>query len=105
MLQVIGLPGGEQAQQIMQRAKQLAENDTLSSEKRTEAIHLLAIQNPKPFASFLENLIKPEIPLNVQVAALQALSSIPVRGFIIYPGSMDGFDAGDKRNFAEYFYR
>ncbi|MDQ6843824.1 MAG: c-type cytochrome [Bacteroidota bacterium] len=86
VLKVIGLPGGEQAQQIMERAKQLAENDTLSSEKRTEAIHLLAIQNPKPFASFLQNLIKPEIPINVQVAALQALSSIPdseVSSFIL----------------------
>lgn len=86
VLQVIGLSGGSQAQDLMQHAKQVAENNTISSEKRSEAIHLLALQNPKPFVSFLENLIRPEIPLNVQIAALQALSSIPdseVSSFIL----------------------
>ncbi len=86
VLQVIGIPSGKQAQDIMQHAKQVAENDTLSSEKRAEAIHLLALQNPKPFASFLENLVKPETPLNIQIAAVRALSAIPdakVSSFIL----------------------
>ena len=77
ILQVIGLPGGKQAQAIMVQAKHIAENDTLASEKRAEAIHLLALQNPKQYTLFLENLIRPDVPLNVQLAALKALSIIP----------------------------
>ena len=61
----------------MLQAKQIAENETLPSEKRAEAIHLMALQNPEQYTSFLENLIRPAAPLNIQLAALKALSMIP----------------------------
>ncbi|MDP4284169.1 MAG: c-type cytochrome [Bacteroidota bacterium] len=77
ILQVVGLPGGAQSQAIMKQAKHLAEDNALSPEKRAEAIHMLALQNPKQYASFLENLIKPDAPLAVQLSAMQALGTIP----------------------------
>jgi len=61
----------------MLQAKQIAGNDTLLSEKRAEAIHLLALQKSGQDAPFLENLIRPHVPLNVQLAALKALGTIP----------------------------
>jgi putative membrane-bound dehydrogenase-like protein len=77
ILQVIGFTSSRQGQDVMLQAKQIAENETLASEKRAEAIHLMALQNPEQYTSFLENLIRPAIPLNVQLAALRALNVIP----------------------------
>ena len=77
ILQLTGLPGGRQAQAIMVQAQHIARNDSLASEKRAEAVHLLALYNPGQYVEFLENLIRPVEPLDVQLAALKVLSIIP----------------------------
>ena len=77
ILQVMGLPDSRQAQAVMLQARQIAGNDTLSPEIRAEAIHLLALHDPEQYAVFLENLIRPDAPLSIQLAALQVLNIIP----------------------------
>lgn len=77
ILQVVGLPAGVQGREAMRQARLLAADDTLASEKRAEAIHLLAMQDPASRALFLESLVTPNTPLTVQVAAIEALGAIP----------------------------
>jgi putative heme-binding domain-containing protein len=61
----------------MQAAHKIAANKDLSSEERAEAINLMALQNPKENALFLESVITSESPTDIQLAAIQALSRIP----------------------------
>jgi hypothetical protein len=62
---------------VLHEAQQIAANKNLSPEKRAEAINFMALQNPKQEVTFLESLITPEVPTNIQLAAIQALNKIP----------------------------
>ncbi|GAB3933852.1 PVC-type heme-binding CxxCH protein [Larkinella terrae] len=77
VLQVTGLPETAQTTAAWQRAVQTAGDARQSPEKRSEAIGFLAMRDAKPQAPLLKKLIAPSEPLSVQVAALQALGSIP----------------------------
>ncbi|RAJ93038.1 putative membrane-bound dehydrogenase-like protein [Larkinella arboricola] len=77
VLQVTGLPDNAQKTAALQRAVQTAENPKQSPEQRSEAIGFLTLHNPANQVSLLKKLMAPTEPLSVQVAALQALSSIP----------------------------
>lgn len=77
MLSAIGISGSPLVSIMMQQAQKIAANESVSSEKRAEAIHLMALQNPKQHALFLESLITPDSPTDIQLAAIQALGSIP----------------------------
>jgi putative membrane-bound dehydrogenase-like protein len=77
VLQVTGLPEDAQTTAALQRAVQTASDPKQSPEKRSEAVGFLAMRDPTPRIPLLKKLIAPNEPLSVQVAALQALSSIP----------------------------
>jgi len=77
LLNAIGISGSPLAQDMIRQAQQIAADANISSDKRTEAINLMAIQNPENEVVFLEGLITPDGPLNIQLAAIQALSKIP----------------------------
>ena len=61
----------------MQEAQKIAANENISSAKRAEAINLMALQNPKNDVAFLESLITPDVPTDIQLAAIKALNKIP----------------------------
>jgi putative heme-binding domain-containing protein len=77
MLENIGIADNLLKPAVMQEAKKIADDKNLSSAKRAEAINLMALQNPKQEAAFLESLITPNAPRDIQFAAIQALSKIP----------------------------
>ena len=61
----------------MQEAQKIAADKNMSSAIRAEAVNLMALQNPKQEAAFLESLITPDAPRDIQLAAIQALNKIP----------------------------
>lgn len=77
VLQVIGLSEGNQTQKVMQRAKQMGEDVKLLAKQRAQAVRFLGLRNPATFAFFLQELVVPDEPPPVQLAALQTLSLIP----------------------------
>jgi putative heme-binding domain-containing protein len=86
MLSAIGVSDSPLEATLMQAAHKIAAKKDLSSEERAEAINLMALQNPKEYAMFLESVITPESPTDIQLAAIQALSRIPdttVSAFIL----------------------
>jgi putative heme-binding domain-containing protein len=77
MLSAIGISDSPLEASVMQEAHKIAANKDLPSEVRTEAINLMALQDLKEDRMFLESVITPESPTNIQLAAIQALSRIP----------------------------
>ncbi|WP_339710639.1 PVC-type heme-binding CxxCH protein [uncultured Kriegella sp.] len=77
LLQEIGLPEGRETKTAMVRAKKIAQNHKLKAERRGEALKFLALGNPGEDIKLLKELIVPDEPLSVQLAALQTLSAIP----------------------------
>lgn len=77
LLQEIGLPEGLETRAAMVRAKKIAQNHKLQVERRAEALKFLALGNPEEDSKLLKELIVPDEPLPVQLAALQTLSAIP----------------------------
>ncbi len=77
MLENIGIADNPLKPAVMQEAQKIAADKNMSSAKRAEAINLMALQNPKQEAAFLESLITPDAPRDIQLAAIQALSKIP----------------------------
>lgn len=75
ILQVTGIP--EETQLRMQDALQIAKNPEIPAERRAEALEFLALGDPSPYTSSLEQLIIPSEPTSVQVAALGALGAVP----------------------------
>ncbi|HTF30203.1 MAG TPA: c-type cytochrome, partial [Flavitalea sp.] len=75
ILQIIGYEG-KQTQAAMLKARMIAENGSVPPEQRAQAINFLALQNAKPYTSFLKKLITPRQSAPVQLAAIQMLSSI-----------------------------
>jgi putative heme-binding domain-containing protein len=77
ILRTIGLSEGGQTRTAMQEARQMAGNSNLPEEQRAGAINFLALRDPKPYAPLLKQLVNPREPMQVQLAALNALSIIP----------------------------
>jgi len=77
MLEAIGISNSPLAPIVMQEAQKIAANKNIPSEKRAEAVNLMALQNPKNDVAFLESLITPDGPTDIQLAAIQALNKIP----------------------------
>lgn len=77
MLRVIGLPAGQQTASASRQAVQIAKDEQLPEPLRACAIDFLALQNPHQYATWLKRLITPKEPLQVQLAALNALKVIP----------------------------
>lgn len=77
LLQVLGLPEGAPAQAAMRKARQVAANARLPEQERAAAVDFLGLQDPRPYAAFLQELVTPRQPLPVQLAALRTLSAIP----------------------------
>ncbi|PSR55838.1 dehydrogenase [Adhaeribacter arboris] len=77
ILQVTKLPAGTLTQKARQQAQQIAKNKKLPEDQRALAVEFLALANPKPYTTFLTNIINPREPLPVQLAALHTLSVIP----------------------------
>ena len=61
----------------IERALTIVNERTQSEEIRADAIDLIAIGNPAPHEALLRNLVVPQEPLPVQLAALRALGAIP----------------------------
>ncbi len=77
MLEAIGISNSPLAPLVMQEAQKIAANKNISSEKRAEAVNLMALQNPKNEVAFLESMITPDGSTDIQLAAIQALNKIP----------------------------
>jgi putative membrane-bound dehydrogenase-like protein len=77
MLKVTGIHNKSQAKEAIEKAVSIAEDRSLSDEKRAEAINFLALDNPAPHVSLLKKLIIPQEQPSVQFAALNTLSLIP----------------------------
>lgn len=77
LLKVIGVSDGNQTQAAMLKARQMATNTKLPDEQRAGAINFLGLRPPGLYAPILKNLIIPQEPLEVQLAALNTLSLIP----------------------------
>ncbi|GAB3342859.1 c-type cytochrome [Larkinella ripae] len=77
VLQVTGLPENAPSTAALQRAAQTAGDAGQTPERRSEAIGFLTLREPARQQPLLKKLMAPTEPLSVQVAALQALSSIP----------------------------
>jgi len=86
MLTHIGFPGGSTGNFLTSNAKSIAENTNISSEKRAEAIHLLAAINPRKELALFKQLANPNKSSGVQIAAIQGMGAIPdttVSSFIL----------------------
>src|SRR6185312_12244664 len=77
MLEVIGISDSPLAPVVMKEAKKIVADKNISPAKRAEAINLMALQNPKNDVAFLESLITPNVPIDIQLAAVRALNKIP----------------------------
>ena len=77
MLETIGISDSALKLVVMREAQNIAADQNMSSAIRAEAVNLMALQNPKQEAQFLESLITPDAPRDIQLAALHALSKIP----------------------------
>jgi putative membrane-bound dehydrogenase-like protein len=77
MLETIGISNSSLDLVVMQEAQKIAANQNISSEKRAEAVNLMALQNPRRHVAFLESLITPDGPTDIQLAAIRALNKIP----------------------------
>lgn len=76
ILQIVGF-SEKQSPQAMSRALEIAGNDSTPPEQRALAVNFLSLLNVEPYSSFLGNLITPEQPMPVQLAAIKTLSTIP----------------------------
>ncbi len=84
ILQILGLKNGSNIKALMLKARGIAENITVPADLRAQAINFLALQNPQPYSSFLQQLITPSQPVPVQLAALHMLSAIPDQTVSLY---------------------
>ena len=84
ILQIIGLDDGKKTETAMLSARKIADSASLPADQRAQAVNFLALQNPKPYTSFLEHLITPGEPAPVQLAALNMLSALPDQTVSLY---------------------
>lgn len=77
LLQVMGLPGGQQTKARLEQAAQIAKDQHKSVEERVGSIRFLALGDPSQNIDLLKSLISAVEPTAVQLAALRTLSAIP----------------------------
>jgi putative membrane-bound dehydrogenase-like protein len=83
LLAVLGLPSDAAAGAALRRAESIAVDRKADPSARADALDLLALGKSDRHAHLLENLLDPQEPDGVQIAAVKALSS--VRGSKIAP--------------------
>lgn len=82
----IGFPGGSRGVALSRQAKQMAEDEALSSDKRAEAVCLLAARKPEEQVALFKRLLTPGVAPGIQLAALQGWNAVPdttVSAFIL----------------------
>lgn len=84
ILQIMRLQDGANRKTAMLKARGIADNAAVPADLRAQAVNFLALQNPQPYASFLQHLIAPAQPAPVQLAALHMLSAIPDQTVSLY---------------------
>ncbi len=77
MLKTVGIENEELVKSGVERSVKIAEDKSLSNEKRSEAIGFIALRNPAPYAELLKKLIIPQEHPTIQLAALASLNAIP----------------------------
>lgn len=77
LLRITGLPATPSSKTAIEKSAKAALNKKSPSESRVAAINFLALDNPKKHTELLKRLISPTEPTSVQLAALNALASIP----------------------------
>lgn len=84
MLGVIGLSSDRQTNLARQKAFQMASDERVGEEQRAGAIEFIALRNPEEYTDWLKSLLTPKEPLQVQLAAMNALKIIPGTGISRY---------------------
>ncbi len=77
LLKVTGIENEVLVQSGIERSVKIAEDKSLSNEKRSEAINFIALRNPAPYADLLKKMIVPQEHPTVQLAALATLNTVP----------------------------
>lgn len=77
ILKVIGLPDGKETKAAMSKAVETAGDTKLHQDERAEAIDFIALRDPSPYTAFLKNLISPQTPILVGLAAIRTLGAVP----------------------------
>lgn len=77
LLEIVGLPAGTAAAAALERAAAMARNRETESDRRVDAISLLALADPAASESMLKTLVDPREPEQVQAAAVRAIGKIP----------------------------
>lgn len=86
LLKTTGVENEQLLNSGIERAAKIAEDKSLTNEKRSEAVNFLALSNPVSHVALLKKLIVPQEHPTVQLAALSTLSAIPdttVSSFVI----------------------
>ncbi len=73
LLKVIGIDNETQAKAGMTKAAGIAGNRSLPDERRVEAIDFIALRDPEPHKTLLQQLIVPQEHPSVQIAAVKTL--------------------------------
>lgn len=76
LLEVIGFPSSSSLDQKVSAAANIAVDARTDTERRADAIQLLAITEPAEFQELLQKLVNPSQPEEIQAAALSALGQI-----------------------------
>ncbi len=77
LLSVTEINDKSQLNEAVEKAVSIAKDNSLSDEKRAEAIRFLALDNLAPHVPMLKKFIVPQEQPSVQMAALKTLSLIP----------------------------
>ena len=76
LLKVMALPDKVSKKQAIEKALSIAIEQNQPEEKRVQAIHFIALDNPAPYKNSLQQLIVPGEPSSIQVAAIRTLSTM-----------------------------
>src|SRR5699024_8905077 len=77
LLEIVGPLKSIQEQNLIERAKIIARNESYLEERRALALRFLGLLSPSQFSTFLQKRIAAGEPPAVQLAALNSLSMIP----------------------------
>ena len=76
LLKVMNLPDQDSKKQAITKAVSIAVDPGQPEEKRVQAIHFIALENPAPHKELFKKLLAPREPSSIQVASLRTLSVI-----------------------------
>lgn len=76
LLEVSGRPEGTDAATHTQNALDIADNRDLPAERRAQALEFITLGEPGRHVSFLKDVVAPDEPTDVQIAAVNALGAI-----------------------------